>query len=119
MFEPKKFLPIVLIFLVTLTQNSFATLKPDTFTFYGKGKVKQSSSFAGKIVRTITYEAIPKYEIHANFDSRHGSYGDRTDQIVTQVIAPHLMVITVSDGKVISVIIDDTWDEINQKLLSP
>ena len=67
----------------------------------------------------VTEETIPTYEIHTNFDSRHGGYGDRTGQIVTEAITPHLMVITVSDGNVTYAIIDGIWDEINQKLLSP
>ncbi|MGI0011590.1 MAG: hypothetical protein ACREAE_09340, partial [Nitrosopumilaceae archaeon] len=54
MFNSNKFLAVVFsILLVAITQNSFATSEPDTFTFYGKGKVELSSSFAGEIVRTI------------------------------------------------------------------
>lgn len=54
MFNQNKFLVIIFsILLVTITQNAFATSESDTFTFYGKGKVEPSSSFVGKIVRTI------------------------------------------------------------------
>ena len=54
MFNSNKLLVVVFsILLVTMTQNSFATSGSDTFTFYGKGKVEPTSSFAGEIVRTI------------------------------------------------------------------
>lgn len=54
MFNSNKFLAIVFsILLVAITQNASATSEPDVFTFYGKGKVEPSSSFAGEIVRTI------------------------------------------------------------------
>jgi len=56
----------------------------------------------------------PEYVINAKFDSRHGGYGDRTGQIVTQAITPHIMEIVVSEGKVISAVIDGRWDEITQ-----
>jgi hypothetical protein len=54
MFNSNKFLAIVFsILLVAITQNTSAASEHDIFTFYGKGKVEPSSSFAGEIVRTI------------------------------------------------------------------
>jgi hypothetical protein len=47
--------------------------------------------------------------------SLHGGYGDRTDQIVTEAITPHVIVVIV-EGQVISAIMDDRWDELNQAL---
>ncbi len=64
-------------------------------------------------------ESFPEqFVINADFDSRHGGYGDRTDQIVTQVITPHSMDLVVANGRVMSAVIDGKWDEINQLLLS-
>ena len=68
-------------------------------------------------VSAVIDESMPQYVINVIFDTRHGGYGDRTGQIVTEAITPHLATVIVSEGKVISVIIDGTWDEINQKLL--
>jgi hypothetical protein len=82
-----------------------------TFAFDGMEETLQVQ------LGSVTDETIPKYEIHVTFDSRHGGYGDRTDKIVTEAITPHSMVVIVSDGQVISAIIDGMWDEINQKLL--
>jgi tRNA-binding EMAP/Myf-like protein len=46
-------------------------------------------------------------------DSANGGYGNREGQMLTQAITPHKMDIVVSEGKVISAITDETWDEIN------
>ncbi len=56
----------------------------------------------------------PQYIIPIDFDSLHGGYGDRTDQMVTQVITPHTIRVTVVNGMVTSAIIDGKWDELNQ-----
>jgi hypothetical protein len=37
--------------------------------------------------------------------------------MMTQAITPHTIVVTVVDGNITSAIMDETWDEINQKLL--
>ncbi|MGQ0376968.1 MAG: hypothetical protein ACT4OW_05645 [Nitrososphaerota archaeon] len=64
-------------------------------------------------------ESFPEqFVIKADFDSSHGGYGDRTDQMMTQVITPHSMELVVANGKIMSAIIDDKWDEVNQILLS-
>jgi len=56
-------------------------------------------------------------EFTYEYDSRHGGYGDRTGQIVTQVITPHQVVVTVAQGITIKGEIDSSWDMINQKAL--
>jgi hypothetical protein len=55
----------------------------------------------------------PQYMIKLSFDSTHGGYGNREGQMLTQVITHHKMDIVVSEGKVISAITDETWDELN------
>ena len=78
------------------------------------------------INRTLSIELVsvseslpPQYIVKASFDSLHGGYGDRTGAIVTQVITPHIMEIIVIEGKVVSAIIDERWDEINQTQYLP
>ncbi|MFB5628302.1 MAG: hypothetical protein ACE5R5_08930 [Nitrosarchaeum sp.] len=64
-------------------------------------------------------ESFPiQYRIKINFDSSHGGYGNREGQMLTQVITPHNIDIVVSDGKVISAVTDQTWDEINHQYVS-
>lgn len=87
--------------------QDFAVSSP-TFVFDGMKETLQVR------LNSVVEISPPEYVIHAKFDSRHGGYGDRTGQIVTQAITPHLMEIVVSEGKVISAVIDGRWDEITQ-----
>jgi hypothetical protein len=61
-------------------------------------------------------ESFPvQYMIKMAFDSAHGGYGNREGQMLTQVITHHKMDIIVSEGKIISAVTDDTWDELNNQ----
>lgn len=61
-------------------------------------------------------ESIPEQHILTyTFTNRHGGYGDRTGQIVTEALTPHRIEITVSGRNVTSAIIDGKWDELAQK----
>ena len=51
------------------------------------------------------------------FDSAHAGYGDRTGQILAQVITRHIAVITAADGRVTEAIMDGTWDMKNNRYL--
>ena len=55
----------------------------------------------------------PQYIIRISFNSSHGGYGDRQGQMLTQAITPHTMEIIVLQGKVISAVTDQIWDELN------
>ncbi|RZN33651.1 MAG: hypothetical protein EFT35_10340 [Methanophagales archaeon ANME-1-THS] len=48
------------------------------------------------------------------FKSRHAGYGDRTGQVLAQVITPHTAVITVINGTVTGAVLDGKWDMITQ-----
>jgi hypothetical protein len=50
--------------------------------------------------------------VSIKFTSRHAGYGDRTGEMVAQVLTDHIMVIHVSEGKVVSAVTDDVFDEI-------
>lgn len=52
-----------------------------------------------------------------NFTSSSGGYGNRTDQVVTQVITDHRIAVVVKNEEVISALIDGQWDEVNQQPL--
>lgn len=57
-------------------------------------------------------KSIPADHIFkASFESSQGGFGNREGQMLIQVITPHTMEISVSEGKVISAITDKTWDE--------
>jgi len=57
------------------------------------------------------------WEFTFSFQSRAAGYGDRTGQMIAQVITPHTIRVTVEKGRVVSVVTDQTFDELNQKFL--
>lgn len=57
-----------------------------------------------------------KYTIE--FDSRHAGYGNRSGQILAQVITHHTAEITVQAGLVTTAVMDEKWDMINQRMLN-
>jgi hypothetical protein len=63
-------------------------------------------------------ETFPEQHVLSyTFTSRHGGYGNRTDQIVTEALTPHSIEVIVSEGEVRSAVIDGEWDEIAQQPL--
>ncbi len=70
-----------------------------------------------KVINVITLRCPWTWEIQLSFSCTHSGYGNRTGQILLQVITPHLMRVIVQEEKVTSAVIDETWDELNQKLL--
>jgi len=53
------------------------------------------------------------------FDCRHAGYGDRTGQVLAQVITHHIAMIIVEDEQVISAVMDARWDMVHQQNLNP
>ena len=52
------------------------------------------------------------------FVSRYGGYGDRTNQIVTQVITPHKMIVVVENGVVVDALTDGVFSETQNKIIN-
>lgn len=52
------------------------------------------------------------------FKSRHAGYGNRTGQVLAQVITPHTAVVTVINGTITSAVLDDRWDMLTQTYLT-
>jgi hypothetical protein len=71
-----------------------------------------------KLVSTRTLESPDSWTFTFEYSSRHGGYGDRSGQIVTQAITPHQAVVTVQQGKITSAVLDGKWDMILQKMIS-
>jgi len=85
------------------------TVTAPTFSFDG-----MEESLQLKLI-TINKSIPPQYQIKAIFSCRNSGYGDRTDKVLITVITPHVMEVTVIEGKVTSAIIDKKWDEVNQQ----
>jgi len=69
-----------------------------------------------KLEKHEVMETIPEQHLLTyTFTSRHGGYGNRTEQMVTQVLTPHTIEVTVSEKNVTSAVIDGEWDEMTQE----
>lgn len=65
----------------------------------------------------FAYAGCPEcYVVYIDFTSNHGGYGDREGQMLIQMITEHKARISVSGGKIVSAILDDEWDMVEQKM---
>ena len=60
---------------------------------------------------------VPTWLVTIEFECRHSGYGDRTGQVLLQVITSHTIGVIVEEGRVIRATIDGVWDEIAQKMI--
>jgi hypothetical protein len=82
-----------------------------TFKFDGIEKTLQH-------IETLTARCPSCWQFTFTFDSTHAGYGDRTNEILAQVITSHTARITVQEGQIVSAIMDEKWDMIQQTQLS-
>jgi len=76
--------------------------------------------FDGFDLKFVSSEALRCpfcWEFTFSFQSRAAGYGDRSGQMLAQVITPHTIRVTVDNGKITSLVTDQTFDELNQKFL--
>ncbi|MFQ6073444.1 MAG: hypothetical protein ACE5KT_12205 [Methanosarcinales archaeon] len=70
-----------------------------------------------KLVETNTMRCPYCWGFVFEFQSRHAGYGNRSGQILAQVITFHTTRIVVREGEVVSAIMDDKWDIMRQKMI--
>lgn len=73
-----------------------------------------------KHIETLYPEIVDKpylWTFVFEFKSTHSGYGDRTGEMVNEVITPHEAHITVDAGKVTTAVLDLKWDMIEQKMI--
>ena len=70
-----------------------------------------------ELVDTLYPDIEFAWQFVFEFDCRHAGYGDRTGQVLAQVITHHQASIAVERYDVVSAIIDEKWDMVNQKLI--
>lgn len=85
-------------------------LNSPTFTFDG-------NRASLEMVETLYPDIDNAWQFVFRFESTHAGYGDRTGQMLAQVITPHETIITVEQGEVKNAVMDERWDMINQRLL--
>lgn len=72
-----------------------------------------------RLTDTLTARCPYCWAFIFEFDSRQAGYGDRTGQLLAQVITPHRAVIGVEQAKITSALMDEKWDMLNQVMVSP
>lgn len=65
----------------------------------------------------LTFLTIKNENFYFSFESSHGGYGNRTEELVTQAITPHIIEITIENNKVVSAIADGRYNEIKKELI--
>jgi hypothetical protein len=70
-----------------------------------------------KLTETLTARCPFCWTFTFEFDSRAAGYGDRTGQMLAQVITHHRAVIAVDKHEIISAVMDDKWDMLRQREL--
>jgi hypothetical protein len=69
-----------------------------------------------KIIDVEVLESYPvQYRVVIEFVSQYPGFGDRTGRVMLGHSQQHTIKITVVEGKVTGAVIDDVWDEVNQK----
>ena len=67
-----------------------------------------------KLTNTQTARCPYCWVFTFEFDSRQAGYGDRSGQMLAQVITPHQAVIAVEKHKITSAVMDKKWDMLTQ-----
>lgn len=57
------------------------------------------------------------WDIFLDFESNAAGYGDRTDEMLAQVITPHTTRVRFLRGDIIEVVTDQVYDEMNARKL--
>jgi hypothetical protein len=70
-----------------------------------------------ELVETLYPDIENAWQFVFRFESRHAGYGDRTGQMLAQVITPHQAIITVENGQVTVAVMDKQWDMLLQQMI--
>ncbi len=70
-----------------------------------------------QLTDTLTARCPYCWQFIFEFQSRHAGYGDRTGQMLAQVITPHQAKITVEQGEVTHAVLDAKWDMLSQTFI--
>jgi hypothetical protein len=71
-----------------------------------------------ELVETSQPQAQNTWVFVYRFDSRQAGYGDRTGDVLAQVVTPHEAHITVENNAVVSAVMDEKWNMLTQEMLS-
>ena len=68
-------------------------------------------------IESVELNCYACYGYIFNFESAHAGYGDRSGEVLAQVITPHTLAIATKEGTVVQAVTDDTYDEIRRKFI--
>lgn len=88
--------------------GSWVQQNAPTYLFDGSGLT---------LKKGITLTCPACFSFAFTFESSHGGYGDRTGQIVAQVITNHEIVVQVEQGEVVYAVTDGRFDEMSGTML--
>lgn len=72
------------------------------------------------VLEEYSMESYPvQHIVVIAFNTFHAGWGDREGTFIAQIVTPHVVRITIVEGEVVEALIDDTWDEVNQKQVIP
>lgn len=71
-----------------------------------------------RVLRVDTLRMPNAYEVIIGFVCNYPGYGERTGRVMLGHSQQHTIRITVHEGLVTRAIIDEVWDEVNQKILN-
>jgi hypothetical protein len=97
-------------------QRSMMEMTDDEAEQLARDWIKQVPTYAydGQdlelVDHTVRESYLRQHVLTYNFTSTHGGYGNRTGEMVNQVLTPHQIVVEVAHHDIQSAIIDDTWD---------
>ena len=69
------------------------------------------------LMREEVVEEAVEYSFSFSFDSRAAGYGNREGEVFAQVITPHSIEVVVKNGKVVSAITDEVFNEMIGEML--
>lgn len=120
---------IVLLTLFFLERNKEERINEDFLTQEQAEEIAQdwiinnspTYLFDGRNLSLLEIEEVKENEIYKlifSFESSMAGYGNRSDEIVAQVITSHEIEVVVDNQEVIGAVTDTIYDEINQTFIS-
>jgi hypothetical protein len=73
---------------------------------------------ADSLKLTNTVSIANGWKFTYEFNSRHAGYGNRTGQMLAEVITPHTAIVSVQNGAVTEAVMDGVWDMMKQQMIT-
>ncbi|MBS7611914.1 hypothetical protein KEJ27_06895 [Candidatus Bathyarchaeota archaeon] len=106
--------------ILAYSRNSIGNWNPEEIALEA---VRRSPTFKWDGMED-TLKVVDSFKLDENtwvvvisFTCRHSGYGDRTGKIVLQVLTEHKAEVKIVNGFVVELILDNAWDELDQKPL--